>query len=197
MKKIHVDDPQVVEVTAEILRDGGVGVIPTDTLYGLSTPLSSRGGYERILVLKKSEKGRRFVYLGDSVEMVERYIGSWGCASKDRLRRLWPASLTAVFAAGERCPHWVGDTIAVRVPDLTLLRSIVAALGELLLSTSVNRAGEPPLGSTKEMEELFGGAVDVMVTGGGGTRAAPSTVVDFTGEKPVLIRRGAYPWNGF
>jgi tRNA A37 threonylcarbamoyladenosine synthetase subunit TsaC/SUA5/YrdC len=87
------------------------------------------------------------------------------------------------------------DTIALRVPETPLLRSIVGALGEPILSTSVNPAGEPPMPGPKEMEELFGGAVDIMITGGEEMAGTASTIVDFTGGKPVLIRKGAYPWS--
>ena len=196
MLRIRNEDPEASALLQRALSRGEVAVLPTDTLYGFSTALSSRRGHERIAVLKGAAAERRFLYLAGGVEMVGRYIDGWGCVSREVLDRVWPAPLTAVFRAGTGCPVWVGRTIAVRVPANEWLRTAVDAFGEPILSTSVNEAGEPPLDDPDTIDRMFGSAIDLLIDGGRLASAEPSTLVDFTGTRPVVLRRGVYVWEG-
>ncbi|UCH85545.1 MAG: L-threonylcarbamoyladenylate synthase [Candidatus Latescibacterota bacterium] len=196
MHTIDSNRPDAASILAATLHGGGVAVVPTDTIYGLSTPLSSREGYQRVLEIKRCVPDRRFLHLAGSVDMVRSYIASWGCGSKDRLAAIWPAPLTGVFCAGDACPDWVGDTIAFRIPALGLLTEAVNILDEPIVSTSVNITGEAPLNDFHEIAGRLGEHVDLLVDGGPPRVAHPSTIVDFTGTEPVVIRAGAYDWAG-
>jgi tRNA A37 threonylcarbamoyladenosine synthetase subunit TsaC/SUA5/YrdC len=77
-----------------------------------------------------------------------------------------------------------------------MLRAVIESLGEPVLSTSVNEAGEPPLEDLDAIERRFAAAVDILVDAGALSGGLPSTVVDFTGEAPAVIRAGAYAWDG-
>jgi L-threonylcarbamoyladenylate synthase len=196
MKRIRSDGPDAVTLLRDVLSRQGVVVVPTDTLYGLSTPLSSSKGFDRIIAIKRCGEDRRFLYLAASVDMVERYIDGWGCASRETLEEIWPAPLTAVFRSGVRCPGWVGGTIAFRIPRYPLLEAVIEALGEPILSTSVNETGQPPLEEIDGIEQRFGGLVDLIVEAGRLVGGKPSTLVDFTGDEPLVLRRGGYDWGG-
>jgi tRNA threonylcarbamoyl adenosine modification protein (Sua5/YciO/YrdC/YwlC family) len=196
MKRIPAAGPDTPSHLRRVLSEGGVVVIPTDTLYGLSALASSRRGYERVVSIKGSSDERRFLYLASDVGMVERYIEGWGCASRRMFEELWPAPITGVFRAGEGSPKWVGKTIAFRVPLYPMLGDVIEALGEPILSTSVNKAGDPPLGDVDAIEERFGASVDLIVDAGPLVDVPPSTLVDFTGRKPIVLRRGGYSWDG-
>ena len=195
MKSIRGDRRDAAGIIKESLAGDGVVVLPTDTLYGFSTLLSNGKGHERIGVLKQSGTVRNYLYLASSTEMIERYIESWGCGSCERFAQIWPAPLTAVFRSAESCPEWVGETIAFRIPALDFLRSAIEVVGEPVASTSVNSAGEPPLGDIVEIERRFGEAVDLIVTGVAPPGHAPSTLIDFTGRSPVILRKGSYDWD--
>jgi len=179
---------------ARTLAGGGVVVLPTDTLYGLSAAVSSDEAYRRILALKRCGENRRFLLLASSADMVERYVSSWGCTSREVLARLWPAPLTAILPAGQACPDWTGATVAFRVPDLEPLRELIDELGEPVVSTSANRSGESPLHRLEEIERVFGPHVDLLVASRREAQDLPSTIVDFTQQEPRLIRQGSYPW---
>ncbi|MEJ2720548.1 MAG: L-threonylcarbamoyladenylate synthase [bacterium] len=194
MNVIQSDQPDAAIVLAGVFAGGGVAVTPTDTIYGLSAALSSRRGYQRIIEIKESKPGRQFLYLAGSAEMVRVYIDSWGCASREDISAIWPAPLTGVFRAGEKCPEWIEDTIAFRVPALELLRETINMLGEPVISTSVNTSSEPPLYDIEQIESRFGKSVDLVVRGKEARRHRPSTIVDFTGSRPIVVRRGAYAW---
>jgi L-threonylcarbamoyladenylate synthase len=196
MRRIQSDHPEAAATLATTLSREGVAVVPTDTIYGLSAPLSSRSGYQRILDIKRCSPGRRFLHLASSVDMVQRYIDSWGCGSKRLLAAIWPAPLTGVFRSGDKCPEWVGETIAFRVAALPLLARAIDILGEPVVSTSVNVTGGTPLDDIEQIEERVGGHVELIVESAVRPEGRPSTIVDFTGVEPVVVRAGAYDWTG-
>ena len=196
MRRIAVDRPDASSRLRHVLSRGGVAVVPTDTLYGLSAAMSSRSGYDRIASIKQSGTDRRFLYLANDIGMVERYIDGWGCASRQSLDAVWPAPFTAVLRSGDRCPSWVGKTIALRVPRHPFVRSVIEALGEPIVSTSANEKGEPPLEDLDAIVSRFGARVDLIVDAGVLIGRMPSTLVDFTGEEPVVLRVGDYLWGG-
>jgi len=190
-----IDDEKSRREIIGLLRGGGVVVLPTDTLYGLSTAVSSPHGVRRIDELKGLRDRKGYIMLADSVAMVTRYVASFGCLGRPLLERTWPAPLTVVFPAGSACPDWVGARVAFRVPALDALRDIIAGVGEPILSTSVNRSGEPPLDTPARIREAFGARVDAIVAGTKGAAVVASTVVDATAERPVVLRQGAYDWE--
>ncbi len=196
MKSIRGDGLRAADIIKESLASDGVVVLPTDTLYGFSTLLSSAKGHDRIRALKRSGAGRNYLYLASSTSMIERYIESWGCGSRDQFAKIWPAPMTAIFRSGGSCPEWVGETIAFRIPALELLVRAIEIVGEPIASTSVNAAGESPLDDIVEIEKQFGGVVDLIVTGVSPSVGAPSTLIDFTGASPVVLREGSYDWDG-
>jgi L-threonylcarbamoyladenylate synthase len=194
MRRIDLQDQETPAAVARALEAGDVVVLPTDTIYGLSAAIHRRDTFDRILALKGYETARPFVHLADSIDMVARYISGWGCGSEAELRRIWPAPLTAVLPCGGRAPDWVGETIAFRVPNAPRLLRVIGEVGEPIVSSSVNRSGENPLTNVDAIIEAFGSEIDLIVVGetvGGGVT---STIVDFTGEKPSVIRQGAYAW---
>ena len=186
----------VIDAVAELLRSDGVAIIPTDTLYGFSGSLLSVKAYERIAAIKGDLRGRRYLTLAANIEMVRGYVSSWGCASRNDLEAMWPAALTAVLPANaERCPPWASDTIAIRIPNDESLRTLVAAVGAPLMSTSVNRSGDPPMTKRKAIVKEFESEVDALVRASKRDDAPQaSTVVDLTGEKPEVLRRGSFLW---
>jgi L-threonylcarbamoyladenylate synthase len=195
MRRINLDDPTAAQTVTDVLGCDGVVVLPTDTLFGLSAALASRRGYDRITTIKRGNASRRFVCVASSIDMVSRYVGDWGCTSEDDLRRIWPAGLTAVLPSAPHVPDWVGNTIAMRVPDVPDLMRILDHFGQPVLSTSVNRGGKPPHTTADSIEEEFGEEIDLIVVPSSPyVETAASTIVDFTGDKARVIRRGAYAW---
>jgi L-threonylcarbamoyladenylate synthase len=194
MKHVSIEDPRAISLAADAMRGGGVIVLPTDTLYGFSAALQCRPPYDRIVGLKGSVSGRPFIALADSIDMAARYVTGWGSASRDALSAVWPAALTAVLPAGPACPRWFGSTLAVRVPDNDFVRRVVEALGEPIVSTSVNRAGEAPIDDADAIEDAFGDDIDLMVLREEKRRSQASTVVDFTVTPPRVLRQGDYAW---
>ena len=134
------------------------------------------------------------MYVAASVEMVEDYIASWGCTTKAQMAKVWPAAVTAVFAAADRCPPHVGDTIALRVPDYEPARRVIEAVGGPIVSTSVNRTHEPPETDVGRIDKEFGMEIDAIVVADPPIAYEASTLVDLMGDKPRVLRQGRYAW---
>ena len=110
------------------------------------------------------------------------------------LKQMFPGPYTAVLPASREVPRYLQNkqTVGLRIPDHAFCLAISALVGEPIITTSCNRAGEAPLQTAWEIEEELGHARP-----GGGLRPASglaSTIVDLTGDEPVLLREGAGPW---
>jgi len=166
-------DGQIREI-AELLRAGGVVLMPTDTIYGLHAILSESA---RIVEIKGRDESKRFVTIAASVDQLEQL----GVEVPEALRAIWPAPLTAVMRSGP-------STIAARVPDLAWLRELLTKTGPLI-STSANRSGEPPISEPSELPSTLVVRLDGLLDGGPRDGKA-SAIVDFTETEPRFIRDG-------
>lgn len=196
MERIPINSAPATTRAVEVLRRGGVIVLPTDTLYGFSAAMSRHEAFDRIARIKGRAAGRSFICLADSIDMVEHFVDDWGATSREEMQTVWPAPLTAVFRAGATCPEWFGETIAFRVPDIDGLRRIITSLGEPILSTSVNRSGRDPLDDLDRIASEFGGEVDLLIERETAATSVASTVVDFTAKPAAVLRPGTYDWPG-
>jgi L-threonylcarbamoyladenylate synthase len=189
-----IDDARGQALAAESILHGAVIALPTDTLYGFSAALSQEAAVRRIAAIKRAPEERRFIVLASSADMVAKYVASFGCTTRDALAARWPASFTAILPSGPACPAWVGPTVAMRVPAWEPLRLLVARVGEPVVSTSANRTGAPPLDDAHAILREFGEDIDAVFEriGAGG---AASTIVDFCGVTPRVVRAGSYAWD--
>ena len=162
---------------AEILLGGGVVLMPTDTIYGLHAVATNAAAVARIAELKGRGDDKPFVVIAASADQLRRF----GAEVPAELETLWPAPLTAVLRRGE-------GTVAARVPDLPWLRALLARTGPLV-STSANRAGEKPISEIVELAPDVAAGIDAGLDGGR-REGKPSTIVDFTGASPHIVREG-------
>jgi len=167
----------VLDEIADVLRAGGVALLPTDTIYGLHAVATNEPANARIRSMKERGDEKPFVIIASSVEQLE----ALGAAIPDALREIWPAPLTAILAAGER-------TIAARIPNLPWLRALLDRTGPLV-STSANRSGEPPITTPEMLASDLLEALDALLDTGL-REGHPSTIVDFTGGEPRVVREG-------
>jgi tRNA threonylcarbamoyl adenosine modification protein (Sua5/YciO/YrdC/YwlC family) len=154
-----------------------VALLPTDTIYGLHALAIDEQAVARIRSMKERGDDKPFVVIAASVEQLE----TLGATIPDALREIWPAPLTAILAAGDR-------TIAARVPDLPWLRALLDRTGPLI-STSANRSGEPPITTPEMLATDLLEALDALLDAGL-REGQPSTIVDFTGGEPRVVREG-------
>lgn len=187
MKRWRVEgDPSgdVLDELAEVLRAGGVALLPTDTIYGLHAVAADQRAIARIRAMKGRDDGKPFVVIASSIEQLR----ALGAVVPEHLSGIWPAPLTAILVAGE-------TTIAARIPDLAWLRALLDRTGPLV-STSANRSGEAPVTSPESLADDLQNALDALLDQGV-REGKPSTIVDFTGDEPKLIREGDRAFTQF
>ncbi|HUP44578.1 MAG TPA: L-threonylcarbamoyladenylate synthase [Thermoanaerobaculia bacterium] len=174
---------------AAALQRGGVVLLPTDTIYGLHAVASSEEAIRKLVSIKGRHDEKPFVVLGSSRSQLESLGVLFPESSRPALDQLWPGPLTAVVGLEAPIPASRGrDTLAVRVPALPWLRELLEATGPLA-STSANRSGELPLTSVRELPSDLQRTLDAVMDAGP-LEGKPSTIVDFTGDEPRLIRKG-------
>lgn len=166
-----------IDAAVAALQGGGIVLMPTDTIYGLHALADHERAAARIAAIKGRDEAKRFVVIGASADQLQAF----GAEVPEVLRSVWPAPLTAVV------PHR-GSTLAVRVPDLDWLRELLARTGPLI-STSANRSGEPPIREPRDLAFDLKESID-FVLDLGPRDGQPSTIVDFTGAQPKIVREG-------
>ncbi len=180
------------------LRDGGIVVFPTDTLYGLAVDIRSRVAVKRLFALKGRSARAAMPLIAADIAQVVACGGALDAREARLASAFWPGPLSIVRDA----PPWVAPevhggrrTIAIRVPAHPVARRLCEAWGGPLSATSANLSGAPgvdrvdALGAIAEDPGVL--VIDAGVTPGG----LPSTLVDARTSRPVLLREGAIPWS--
>ena len=196
-RRVLLGDDNRGEVLARILpelRRGGVLILPTDTIYGLSCRWDSEKARARIQAIKGPGRLALFVALVSGPEMAFEYAERPGELGLKIIQEQWPGPVTVVLRArGDRTPQVCcgpDGTVAFRWPRHAFLQDLVRDLGVPLVSTSANRTGERAASDAEEAWNLFGAGVDLFVDSGP-LPGLPSSLIDLTGERPHLLRLGA------
>lgn len=199
MSKVYRADPEnpnaeVVNLAATVLRDGGIVVFPTETVYGLGALADSKFGPHEIFEVKVRPADLPIPLLVET----EDALDTWGADVPDYAHRLahefWPGAITLVVKASERVPkdfRAPNGTIGLRSPDHELVMELIQAAGGPLFATSANTHGNPAPGSFDELEPRIVTHADLVIDGGETQHQQASTVVLCTGDEPVIVREGA------
>jgi L-threonylcarbamoyladenylate synthase len=194
--RLVADNPAGRLRAEAVLRRGGLVVLPTDTVYGLGVALNASRGIERLFEAKGRPPDKAITLLVADASQTGS-IAVFGPAAACLARAGWPGGLTLVLRQkpGAALPAILTagtDTIGLRMPDHEAPRALAAALGPLPV-TSANRSGDPTPATAAEVAAVLGAAVDLILDGGPSRSDVPSTVVDCSGDRPVLLRAGAVP----
>lgn len=193
---IHPDnpDPKRLDQVVEILRNGGVIIYPTDTVYSIGCDMNNVKAVAKVAQLKglKPEKAN-FSIICEDLSDIATYAHVRNNDYK-MMRKALPGPFTFILNGTSRIPKIFKNnkrTIGIRVPDNNIARQLVARLGNPIIATSVHDDDEIIEYTTDPelIHEKYNHAVDVVINGGFGNNEA-STIVDLTQEEPVIIRQG-------
>jgi L-threonylcarbamoyladenylate synthase len=191
-------DPVSIERAASTLRAGGIGAIPTDTLYGLAANPFDGTAVSRLFTIKNRDLERALPLVAADLGQVRAFVGVITPLADRLADRFWPGPLTLVFAAPPSLSAEVtgaSGTVGIRVPAHGVTRALCAAAGVPLTATSANISGTPPTNDPGVVASQLGAYLDVLVDAGCTPGGPPSTIVDVTGTEPRLIRAGAIAWH--
>ncbi|MGK7345476.1 MAG: L-threonylcarbamoyladenylate synthase [Candidatus Nitrospinota bacterium M3_3B_026] len=203
MRAIHLkpDRPSYkpLREAAEIVLDGGVMVYPTDTIYGLGCDAFSKSSIERISRIKKRDPAKPFSFVCHDIGQISEFafVSNWAYRL---VKKLLPGPYTFILEARKtNIPKKMlgkRNTVGVRIPGSPICQRLVELVGHPIVSTSVNLAGGEPLTDPVMLPEDFSRYIDIIISVGP-LVSVPSTVVDLTGEEPVVLRegKGAITWQ--
>jgi tRNA threonylcarbamoyl adenosine modification protein (Sua5/YciO/YrdC/YwlC family) len=197
---IHPDDPQLrhIKTVVETIRQGGVVIYPTDTIYGLGCDIFQQKAIERICRIKKVDPRKaQLSFICSDLSHLSDYAKQLSNSMYRLLKEYLPGPYTFILPASKMVPKILQskkDTIGLRIPDNNIASAIVRELGNPILSASLPGELIEDYTDPEIMYENFRNEVDIVIDGGiGGT--VPSTVIDCTKEEYKVIRMGAGPWN--
>ncbi len=183
-----------IEKGVFILKSGGMVAFPTDTVYGLGASAGIPEAVARVYAVKGRPRNMPLPLLLARVSQIEDVAESVPPLAWFLARKFLPGALTLVLPKSRSVPDIVtagGDTVAVRVPAHPVPAALANGLGTPLLGTSANLSGRPSALTAGEVYTQFGEQIDLVIDGGRSLGGRESTIVDVTGEVPVVLREGA------
>ncbi len=178
---------------AEILLEGGLVGIPTETVYGLGANGLNPEAVERIFLAKGRPQDNPLILHVPSADWLERFCCDVPPAARDLTRRFWPGPLTLILRRNPIVPDVVTaglDTVGMRCPDHPVTRAILERAGVPVAAPSGNLSGRPSPTTAQHMREDMDGRIEAIVEGGPCRVGVESTIVDLTVTPPRLLRPG-------
>lgn len=191
---IQSDDAMTRGCAAQFIASGGIVAFRTDTFYGLGVnPMNGRA-VRAINELKgREDSGKPVLVVISDEREAERFVEIRSPAFEILMKRFWPGALTIIGRAKPGVPGELtagSGTVGVRLPEDKTVRDFVRACGGALTATSANPSGEPPARTAADVFSYFPTGLNLIVDGGETRAEFPSTVVDVSGTRAVLVREG-------
>lgn len=193
---VHPVNPQQRKIrqVVEILRSDGLIAYPTDSCFALGCQLGNKSGLDRIRAIRKLDQGHHFTLVCENFAQLGQFVHVNNAVFR-AIKAATPGSYTFILPATKEVPrrlmHPKKKTVGVRIPDHVTAQKLVAEQGEPILSSTLllPDQDEPLIQGWDIKEELDNGIDAVLDSGDCGVD--PTTVVDFSGDEPEIVRRGA------
>ena len=194
--KIYDDKPNesAIKKVVDVLKNGGLIIYPTDTVYGLGCDITNLKALEKVAKIKgiKLEKAN-LSFICYDLSHISDYVKQIDTSTFKLLKRALPGAYTFILPGNNDLPKVFKNkkTVGIRVPDNNIIRAIVKELGNPIISTSIYDEDEVLEYSTDPelIFEKWQNIVDIVIDGGYGFNI-PSTIIDLSGHEPVVIREG-------
>jgi tRNA threonylcarbamoyl adenosine modification protein (Sua5/YciO/YrdC/YwlC family) len=192
---IHPDNPQarLLRQAVTLIEEGGLIVYPTDSGYALGCKLGNKSALERIKLLRQLGKDHNMTLVCRDLSQLSMYAKVSNPIFR-LLKAFTPGAYTFILNATQEVPrlmlHPKRKTLGLRVPEHTITLSLLECLDAPLMSTTLILPGaKAPLSEPEAIKDLLGNHIDLLIDGGS-CGQEPTTVVDLTGEYPVVLRKG-------
>lgn len=196
---LPADAPEALARASALLRQGELVVFPTDTVYGVGVDAFNPAAVDRLYRVKQRDLEKGIPILISDLTILPQVTA--GLPERHRaalqalITRYWPGPLTLILPRRLDLPANLSPNagVAVRLPNHDAVRRLIRAAGGAVAASSANLSGEPPACTAEEAVAIFQGRVAAVVDGGRSPGGAPSTILDFTGAQPELLRAGPLP----
>lgn len=199
--QIHPENPQprLIKQVVECLKDGGVIIYPTDTIYGLGSDIMQHKTIEKICQIKNIDPQKaQLSFICSDLSHLSDYTKSIDTPLYRMLKNYLPGPFTFILPASKQVPKILQSkksTIGLRIPDNVICQQILTALGNPILSTSLPGEMVEEYTDPEIIHEKFEHQVDFVIDGGIGGMT-PSTIVDCTTDEWTILRQGLGDWAG-
>jgi len=182
---------RIIMELVRIIKDGGVVLLPTDTIYGISASVYDAKAVERVYELKRRDVGVPLIVLISELDDLKSFGVSLDRKRQSLLQQNWPGKISFILPVGKGYKYISRGlgSVAFRMPDDEELLGLIRSTGPLV-STSANPSGQPPAHSVLEARQYFADRLDYYKDGGD-VYSEPSTLVDMTGDVPIVRRQGS------
>ena len=182
-----------IATAARAVRSGSVVVLPTDTLYGIGADAFNSSAVASVLAAKGRGRDMPVPVLVGSWTTIDGLVNYVPSVMRDLIEAFWPGGLTVVVEHAPSLAWDLGDargTVAVRMPLHPIALDLLAETGPMAVS-SANVSGQPPAVTAQQAYGQLGESVSVYLDGGEVPVGQPSTILDLTGQVPIVLRQGA------
>ena len=183
-----------MKIAAEILMQGGLVAVPTETVYGLAANGLDAEAVSNIYTVKGRPENKPISILVGGMDTVETFCREIPDSARKLAARFWPGPLTMILKKQDNVPDIVtagGDTVGVRCPDHPMTLEILNLVKVPLATPSANPSGMESPTDAGMVQAYFDGKIPCIVDGGACSVGLASTIVDLTGETPRILRKGA------
>jgi tRNA threonylcarbamoyl adenosine modification protein (Sua5/YciO/YrdC/YwlC family) len=192
--ELHPENPQLryIYKAVEILREGGVIIYPTDTVYGIGCDIFNKAALDRVRAIKNDPDIKLLSFICPSLKNISSYAKVSDYAYRN-MKYLLPGPYTFILPAAKQVPKklWTKrNTVGIRIPDHNVALKIVEELGNPIVSTSVTDRKGNVLIDPLEIRSIFNNQVDLMLASGN-LAGKPSSIIDLSNDEPEVIREGA------
>lgn len=190
----NINDRHIAKAV-DVLRDDGIIVVPTDTLYALACDIRSSKAFEKISRMRQMKEGKgNFSFICHDLSHISDFTRPFSNSVFRLMKSCLPGPYTFILNANSNVPSIFKSnkkTIGIRVPDNPITRRLVKELGHPIMVTTVHDTNheEDYVTDAGEIEGMLDGMVDLIIDGGN-SDLEPSTVIDCTGDVPILVREG-------
>jgi L-threonylcarbamoyladenylate synthase len=189
--KIVKADEEGLRIAAATMRNGGVVIYPTETVYGIGCIPSDPDATMRVCEIKGRAENPLPLVCSD-IEMARKVV-QFNATAEKLAEAFWPGPLMFILPSKVVYPMWVTHgkkTLGLRVPGAEVPRKLAQLAGGVMVSTSANISGELPAITAKEANSQTGFKVDVVVDGGPSPVGTPSTILDLSSKEMWILRSG-------
>jgi tRNA threonylcarbamoyl adenosine modification protein (Sua5/YciO/YrdC/YwlC family) len=192
--ELHPENPQLryINKAVNILKEGGVIIYPTDTVYGIGCDIFNKAALMRVKEIKNDPDIKLLSFICPSLKDISKYAKISDYAYRT-MKHLLPGPYTFILPAAKQVPKklWTKrKTVGIRIPDHPIALKLLEELGNPIISTSTtNRKGDV-LYNPYEIRAIFNSRIDLMLSSGN-LSGKTSSVIDLSTDEPVIIREGA------
>ncbi|MBU5427851.1 threonylcarbamoyl-AMP synthase [Tissierella pigra] len=186
-------DEDLINEAINVIKNGGLVAFPTETVYGLGANGFDQWAAEKIFIAKGRPQDNPLILHVSSIEQVGELVREIPKVAIECMERFWPGPLTILLKKSDKIPSIITaglDTVAIRMPEHKIALELISGSNTPVAAPSANTSGRPSPTSAKHVIEDLMGKVDIIIDGGDTGIGLESTVLDLSGEIPMILRPG-------